>query len=475
MSQRNRVFFGLLLIVVLGVTYLLVRILGDLDPRYRESSEDSMVDTAHIIASMVSSEIEDGVIHTQRLRISLSGLYARRFDAQIFGVKKTHVDLRIYVMNRAGTVIYDSFGEDEGEDFSTWRDVALTLMGQYGARTTLKDPTDKSSDVMFVAAPVIWKGNIVGVVSVGKPTSAYGQFLENARSKVIAVGVTIGVAALTLALTLLFWLMRPFELIVEYWRFIRSQQKLSLPRISRRFFAILGDAFNELRDTLAGRSHVEEYVQALTHEIKSPLSAIRGAAELLQEPMPEERRKQFLGNIESESRRIQTVVDRLLELAALERRRGLREVKALALDELISDVVTSLGPVADRKSVHVEVIGDTGLRVWGDDFLLHRALANLLHNAIDFSPDSVKVTVAVSTNQKTTTISVRDRGPGIPDYARGRIYERFYSLPRPDSGKKSTGLGLSFVKEIAALHRGSVDIVNHPEGGAVAALSLPRA
>jgi two-component system sensor histidine kinase CreC len=72
------------------------------------------------------------------------------------------------------------------------------------------------------------------------------------------------------------------------------------------------------------------------------------------------------------------------------------------------------------------------------------------------------------------TITVTDEGPGIPDYALDRIFDRFYSLGRPDSGRKSTGLGLNLVREVAATHGGTVRVVNRPEGGALAELSLPR-
>jgi two-component system sensor histidine kinase CreC len=71
-------------------------------------------------------------------------------------------------------------------------------------------------------------------------------------------------------------------------------------------------------------------------------------------------------------------------------------------------------------------------------------------------------------------IQVRDHGPGVPDYALDRVFEKFYSLQRPHSGRKGTGLGLAFVKEIAQLHRGRAELRNHPDGGAVAALTLPR-
>jgi len=68
---------------------------------------------------------------------------------------------------------------------------------------------------------------------------------------------------------------------------------------------------------------------------------------------------------------------------------------------------------------------------------------------------------------------MRDHGPGLPDYAKARVFEKFFSLARPATGKRSTGLGLAFVREVAQLHAGSAKLTNHPDGGAVATLTLP--
>jgi two-component system sensor histidine kinase CreC len=113
--------------------------------------------------------------------------------------------------------------------------------------------------------------------------------------------------------------------------------------------------------------------------------------------------------------------------------------------------------------------------VQGERFLLQRALANLLHNAVEFSPRGGEIEVRAAIEGRHCRVTVRDHGPGIPDYALDRVFEKFYSLRRPESGRKGTGLGLSFVKEIAALHRGSVQLANHPDGGALATLTLDSA
>jgi two-component system sensor histidine kinase CreC len=109
----------------------------------------------------------------------------------------------------------------------------------------------------------------------------------------------------------------------------------------------------------------------------------------------------------------------------------------------------------------------------GEEFLLEHAIRNLLENAIDFSPVGARIVVRLSTADGHVVISVEDSGPGIPDYAQQRVFDRFYSLHRPGSERKSTGLGLSLVKEVAELHGGSASIYNRASGGACAQISLP--
>ena len=103
------------------------------------------------------------------------------------------------------------------------------------------------------------------------------------------------------------------------------------------------------------------------------------------------------------------------------------------------------------------------------------ALVNLLQNAIEFSPESGAIEVTLADAGDAVELTIHDQGPGIPAYARHRLFEHFYSLPRPDGQQRSTGLGLTLVREIAELHHGHVDVTNHPEGGAVARLRLPKA
>jgi len=285
-GKRNRIFIGILLIYAAGIAFLMYRLVSDIDPRYRESTEDSLVETSQLVASLVEQDVRDGAIDASRLEPMFRRLYAREFTAQIFSVTKTRVELRVAVTDRAGVVLFDSLGKSVGADYAQWRDVSRALRGEYGARTTPDIADDPNTSVMYVGAPVRWKDEIVGVVSVGKPVRSFGQFVEAARRKTLYVGFVSVLSVIVLAVIVSIWLVRPFGLISDYVRYVRAQRSLSLPRLGRRAWGAIGAAYDEMRDALAGRNYVADYVQTLTHEVKSPLSAIRGAADCCRSRCP---------------------------------------------------------------------------------------------------------------------------------------------------------------------------------------------
>jgi len=387
-TKRTRIFIGILLAYALGVGALMYRQLADIDPRYRESAEESMVETAQLLAAIVETSARGDSIQPDSLQPVFEALYARRFNAEIFGVVKSRVELRLTVVDRAGTVVFDSLNRSVGQDHSQWRDIHLALLGQYGARSTPDVAGDSKTQVMYVAAPVRAGDRIIGAVSVGKPVQSFGQFVDAARRKTLLVGATSVVAVLLLAVILSVWLVRPFGVIADYVRYVRAQRSFSLPRLGRRALGAIGAAYDEMRDALAGRNYVADYVQTLTHEVKGPLSAIRGAAELLQEPMADTDRARFAGNIVRETQRIQELVDRMMELTALESRRHLEQTAPVDLRVLLEEVTASAQAGGAARGVRVELLPGDAATIDGGAFLLRRALANLLDNAVDFSARS---------------------------------------------------------------------------------------
>ncbi len=478
MKIATRISLGIFVIICGGIYYLVDWMISDIRPRYLESLEEPMVDFAHLLAAQIEQDIEGELPDLSSLALAFDSAYTRRFSAQIYQLHKSSVTLRAYVTDERGIVVFDSEGRDVGRDYSQWRDVHLTLRGGYGARSTRTDEADPATSTLYVAAPIVNRvGRIIGVVSIAKPTSTIMLFVSTARAKVITVGVVCGITILALSILMLLWVTKPIATLTEYARQVRDNRKVSLPPLGRASdITALGSAFEEMRDTLEGKNYIESYVQTLTHEIKSPLSSIKGATELLAEEMPADRRARFLATIQKESTRIEHLVERLLQLSALEARKGLTKVERIKLASLVDDVLDSLSASLLHKGikVHRDLSAAPDCIVSGDRFLLFTACINLLQNAIDFTTERGLIHVSINCPAKHAELRVRNSGGHIPDYALDKIFDRFYSLPRPQSERRGTGLGLPFVKEVALLHEGRIEVRNAGNDEVEAILSLPR-
>ncbi len=475
MKTHTRLFLAFLIIVSLGFYKLIDWVLDDVRPRYLESMEESMVDMATVLSSVLTIQMEGETIHTADLSAAMDDASRRQFEATIYEVTKTHLDTRVYVVGRDGIVIFDSDnGRDVGEDYSLWNDVIRTLRGEYGARATRTDPDDPRTLILNVASPITMDGEIVGALTVCRPAESVYMFIDATRRKILIAGVFTAAAVVLLGMVSSFWITRPIQTLIRYAHAVRDGERVPQPKLGRSEMGELAVSFEEMRDALEGKRYIEHYVQSLTHEMKSPLSAVRGAAELLQEDMPREEQQRFLRNIRTETNRIETLVDRLLQLAALESRKEPRDVEELDLGQIVKEVLESMRPLAASKGIKVISESQGSAAVRAERFLVRQAISNLVQNALDFAPRGGTVSVSLRETGQSVELAVSDSGPGIPTYAVERVFDRFYSLARPDTGKKGTGLGLTFVREAVLLHGGDATLENQPGGGARAALRLPR-
>ncbi len=449
-------------------------VLDNLRTRYLEGVEDPLVDQANILASIAGKEMAEGTFDPEKWRTIFKDVYSRKPSARIYELDKMNVDMSIYITDNTGKVIFDSDNINNiGKDFKEWRDVGLTLAGKYGARTTRKDPNDNKTSVLYVAAPIEVNNKLAGVLTVVKPTTNINNFIDSARPRILRVSLISALAALGLSLLATLWIIRPISRLKLYAEDVRNGKRVALPGLDHTEIGDMGHAFERMKEALEGKKYVEQYVQTLTHEIKSPLSAIRGAAELLEEDMPPETRGRFLTNIRNEANRIQDIVDRMLELSELENRKKLKNIETVSFKSVIQTVLESKQPMLLKKNLRIKVKTDNDLLIKGDPFLLNQAVANLIQNAVDFSPENSQINVITEMDDNNITLTITDEGPGIPDYALEKIFNKFFSLKRPDTDKKGTGLGLSFVREIAELHNGKVSVENLAQGGAQAVFVIP--
>ena len=321
---------------------------------------------------------------------------SRTVSARIYDFVKQDVDLHVYITDGKGEVIFDSHqGKAVGSDYSRWNDVHLALIGKYGSRTSRMKQDDPASAVMYVAVPVTVRNRTIGVLSVGKPTAPLDLFVSASKRRILLGGIAVCLAVFITTAVVSGMVTRPLKRLTEYALSVKKGKRTGLPDLGRSEIRQLGAAFDEMRDALEGKQYVERYVQTLTHEIKSPLSAIQGAAELLEdEAMQPQKRLRFLENIRSESARIRTLVDKLLLLSSLESRKAGADSDRLDMKEIMTDVVEGMAPVFEKKHIRLEqsCAGDTVFP--GEEFLVRQAVENILQNAAEFTPAGGTISIA---------------------------------------------------------------------------------
>lgn len=474
MRIGTRILLGYLAVVLLGALLVTEVFVAQVKPGVRQTSEAALVDTANLLAELAADDFLSGDITGARFAARVDAALSRNTGAAIWGFRTAQSPLRVYITDADGIVVFDSSGEDVGEDYSRWNDVHLTLRGKYGARSTAPDPVEPDATVMHVAAPIRDpQGAIVGSLTVAKPNRAMSPFIERSQLTVMAWGIgLLGVALLVGAFTAT-WISRQLAALRRYAQAATEGHRATLPPTAGEF-AELGQALETMRTRLEGKQYVERYVQDLTHEMKSPLAAIRASAELLESPLPPADQTRFAQAIDAQAGRLTQMVQRLLALAALEHQQALENPVPVDLPGLLAQACVDLEPTLRTRGLSVDRQAEPGLALQGDAFLLRQALDGLLENAASFAPAGSTIELRAMPDGDDVLLEVADRGPGLPEYALARAFERFYSLPRPDGGQRGNGLGLCFVAEVAALHGGGAGLGNREGGGARAWMRLPR-
>ena len=307
MSIRRRVALVFLLAAGAGVAGLLLWLAEDLRPRALEAQEELLVDFAHTLAAQIEVSglrRKDGQDTPSPILLQavFARLQVRPVDAQIYRLNKTDIDVRVVVTDRGGQVVFDSDGNrDLGADYSQWRDIARTLVGQYGARATEGDPLYPDGITQYVAAPIRSRGDLVGVVSVGKPARNADRFVQAAILR--AAGAALLALLLTAALALLLtrWINQPMRKLQGFASALQRGEAAETPQLGDPTMNDAAAAVAALRSALDGKDYVEGYVHALAHELKSPTAAIVAAAEILQGQPNAADRQRFVGNIAREA------------------------------------------------------------------------------------------------------------------------------------------------------------------------------
>ena len=212
-----RILIGTLALVAVAALLLGQVFLAQVKPGVRQTTEDTLVDAANLLAELASDDLRNGRMADGAFAAAVAAYAKRDPDATIWGFPKRSTSLRVYVTDARGVVLFDSTGRDTGADYSRWNDVARTLRGEYGARSSVPDPADPEATVMHVAAPVRdARGGIVGVLTVAKPNAVIAPFIARSRGTILAWGLVLLAVALLAGGGLAAWIARQLGALRRY-------------------------------------------------------------------------------------------------------------------------------------------------------------------------------------------------------------------------------------------------------------------
>jgi two-component system, OmpR family, sensor histidine kinase SenX3 len=252
---------------------------------------------------------------------------------------------------------------------------------------------------------------------------------------------------------------------------VRGHVRL-LTEADRRFAVVYVDDQSEHARMEATR---RDFVANVSHELKTPVGAmgVLGEALLASSEDPEMVRH-FAQKMVTESTRLANMVGELIDLSRLQGAEPLPELEAVDVDTVVSEALSRHKVAADNADIAVTTDSPTGYRVLGDQTLLVTALANLVSNAIAYSPNGSGVSISRRRRGDNIEIAVTDRGIGIARADQERVFERFFRVDKARSrATGGTGLGLAIVKHVAANHNGSIRLWSQPGTGSTFTLSIP--
>ncbi|WP_243290370.1 ATP-binding protein [Bacillus sp. FJAT-47783] len=239
----------------------------------------------------------------------------------------------------------------------------------------------------------------------------------------------------------------------------------------------LADAFNKMAESLEEQDErKKEFLSNVAHELRTPLTYIGGYTQLLLDKAysSEEEKRNHLLLIEKESKRMQKLIHDLLQLNELEDKKMTNEKEPIAFSQLILDSLELFTPSLTKRNITIHTNLDDEIIIMGDSSRLQQVLYNVIDNAVKYSNNNGEIRITSYQDRNRAIVKITDDGIGIPKKDIDRIGERFYRTDKSRSRKTGgTGLGLSIVKEIVALHDGTMEIESEEGKGTTVILSFP--
>ena len=440
---------------------------------------DRLISEAEDIAYLAGNLSGDSLMDTIRDRDSATRSYLNRMADKV----NREFGAYIAVMDRGGNVMTNSqaaYDEDpefieslNGEEIS--EAFQRTLAGE-----TIRLRSESGEAPTFtVGVPFMMDDTVTGAVFIRTKAQQIESGLEEILWRIVLIAAAVILLFGIVAFLFVRRRMKPLKQL-ETAAAIIAEGDFSVQvdeKKGDRELRELSGAFNTMTRKLQGvEENRREFVANVSHELRSPITSIRGFAEGMADGViPAEEQPKYLRLVANESKRLSGLIDDLLALSRLERDDAKPEMTVFDVNEMLRRAVIRRMNDLEAKRIDVGCeFEEDRCEVRADSDRIEQVVINLLDNAIKFTPEGGKITLESAAKDDVAEITVRDSGCGVPSEDREKIFDRFFTADRAHTAGKGTGLGLSICKRIMEMHGQSIRLLDTDEGAAFS-FTLERA
>ena len=452
-------------VLVTGVWWLMLR------NRQIDAQLDYLISEAEDIAYLAGNLSGDSLMDTIRDRDSVTRTYLNLMAEKVnreFGAFIAVMDRNWNVMTNSQT----AYDEDPEFVESLNGDEITDAFEQILAGETIRLRSEEGEAPTFtVGVPFMMDDTVTGAVFI----RTKAQRIESGLSEILGrTALLAGAVALLSGIAVFLFVRRRMKPL--------RQLETAAAAIAEGDFSVqvdekkgdrelreLSGAFNTMTRKLQGvEEGRREFVANVSHELRSPITSIRGFAEgMADDVIPEEDRPKYLRLVADESKRLSALIDELLALSRLERDDVKPDMTTFDVNEMLRRAVICRMNDLEKKKIDVSCeFEEDSCMVRADSDRIEQVVINLLDNAIKFTPEGGKISLESAAGNGVAEITVRDSGCGIAPEDREKIFDRFFTVDRAHTAGKGTGLGLSICKRIMEMHGQSIQLLDSDEGAA---------
>ena len=405
---------------------------------------------------------------------SLSALERR--DPENIAEVLRYLDLsaysRVLICDMEGRVLYDDGGSVG--TVTDLEDVLTCLQGKTVFRSNFSQEAFHSS----LSMPLSAQGALTGALYLAETDTERAEIILGFQKQIRAASLGIGALALVLALIFAFLLLQRMQALMRSMRVVADGDYAYRHTVrGRDEIAVLGEEFNQLTERLqTTEQQRRRFVSDASHELKTPLASIRLLAESIvqNDNMDMATIREFVGDIDSEAKRLQRTTEKLLDLSRLDDDVSVVP-EPVDVKQVVLDSLAPLRPLAEEKQVQLQSDLEDGCVIMANFDDVFHIVFNLVENAIKYNVPDGSVQIALQGDEESVRLTVTDTGIGIPEEDRLNIFSRFYRVDKARSREAGgSGLGLSIVHDAVLAHGGSISVGQNKPQGSVFIVTFPR-